>query len=205
MTNRLQDFVNATAEWSDATFGANRSPVPILHHLEKELPELIEAVQEFHKYKDTSIKEVTRQDMHMEFADIFILILDAARCTGLKVHTLVALSAEEYGKKVMDLGEYLNAFKKSGIPATVPAKVLQDRVPKLIGFIETFNKDNSEGAEADMLRGFAIVFSIALYAARLADLTAQDIIDICWEKLEINQKRKWGEPDANGVCEHIKE
>jgi len=45
----------------------------------------------------------------------------------------------------------------------------------------------------------------------LLDIAAQEQIDISdllrasYEKLEVNKKRKWSEPDENGVVEHIKE
>ncbi len=32
----------------------------------------------------------------------------------------------------------------------------------------------------------------------------QDICKAIQEKFEINKARKWGEPDANGVVNHIK-
>lgn len=32
-----------------------------------------------------------------------------------------------------------------------------------------------------------------------------DLNKAVWEKLEINKKRKWGKPDAEGVVSHIKE
>lgn len=36
-------------------------------------------------------------------------------------------------------------------------------------------------------------------------ITMEQLIDASFTKLEINKKRKWGEPDENGVVEHIHE
>ena len=207
MINKLQDFANATAEWSDATFGTNRSPVPILHHLGKEIPELIEAIEENHKYKDTSIKEVVKHDLHMEFADVFTLIVDAARCTGIDTHTLLKLGLAEYDRdpNIEELQDYMDSFPDTPIPGKVLVSLLKDRTPELISLIETFEKDNSEDSGVTMLRGFGITFATALYAAKQEGLTAQELTENCWTKLEINKKRKWGAPDANGVVEHTEE
>lgn len=47
---------------------------------------------------------------------------------------------------------------------------------------------------------------LLLYGSAKADgMTYQDICNAVKEKLEICKKRKWGEPDSNGVLKHIKD
>lgn len=42
-----------------------------------------------------------------------------------------------------------------------------------------------------------------LDSARRAGLTASDLISVTYEKLEINKRRKWGPPNADGFQKHI--
>lgn len=100
MNSRIQQLQDEVADWSNATFGSSRSPTIPLHHLAKEVQELIAA-----------------SDDKMEYADCLILLLDAYRMAG---------------------------------------------------------------GSADQL------------------------VETCFEKQEINRKRKWGTPNDNGVVEHIR-
>lgn len=50
---------------------------------------------------------------------------------------------------------------------------------------------------------YADCFMLLLDSAHHFGLTAEKLIKLTREKLEINKQRKWGKPDANGVVEHI--
>jgi len=100
MNSRIQQLQDDIADWSDATFGSNRSPAAPLHHLAKEVQELIAAPVD-----------------RMEYADCLTLLLDAYRMAGG---------------------------------------------------------------------------------------STDELVEACYEKLEINRRRKWGTPDKNGVVEHIR-
>lgn len=63
-------------------------------------------------------------------------------------------------------------------------------------FVRQFNKTNME---------FADCFMLLLDSAHHFNLTAGKLIKLSKEKLEINKKRKWGNPDKNGVVEHIRD
>ncbi len=65
MTTRIQQLQDEIAEWSDATFGGGRSATRPLHHLAKEVQEVI-----------------AQPDDHVEYADCLILLLDAYRMAG---------------------------------------------------------------------------------------------------------------------------
>lgn len=52
---------------------------------------------------------------------------------------------------------------------------------------------------------FADCFILLFGAAASYGMTYQDIVDAINEKMRINVNRKWGNPDANGVVNHIKE
>lgn len=100
MTTRIQQLQDGIANWSDSTFGAGRPATTPLHHLAKEVAELIESPED-----------------RMEYADCLMLLLDAYRMCGG---------------------------------------------------------------------------------------SADDLVAACYEKLAINQERAWGQPDENGVVEHIR-
>jgi hypothetical protein len=55
------------------------------------------------------------------------------------------------------------------------------------------------------LEEWADVLMLYLDAARRRGITVQEVLSATWDKLEVNRKRKWGKPDADGVVEHIKE
>ncbi|MEX0732868.1 MAG: dATP/dGTP pyrophosphohydrolase domain-containing protein [Aquisalimonadaceae bacterium] len=69
---RLQD---EQGKWSDATFGVKRDPRPALHHLRKEVREVIR------KPFDT-----------VEYADCLMLLLDAYRKVGGSADELVQVA-----------------------------------------------------------------------------------------------------------------
>lgn len=52
---------------------------------------------------------------------------------------------------------------------------------------------------------FADCFILLMGAAKADGMSYEDICQAISEKLEINKKRTWGEPDSNGVINHVKE
>ncbi len=73
MSTRIQQLQEEIAQWSDATFGSCRPATRPLHHLAKEVQELIET-----------------PDDRMEYADCLILLLDAYRMAGGSADDLIA-------------------------------------------------------------------------------------------------------------------
>ena len=52
---------------------------------------------------------------------------------------------------------------------------------------------------------YADCMILLIQSAMRAGYRMNRLFDACEEKHEINKKRKWGEPDENGVVQHIKE
>jgi len=52
------------------------------------------------------------------------------------------------------------------------------------------------------LREYADCFMLVFGSAMDYGMTEHDIFEAIREKLEINRKREWGEPDENGVYKH---
>ena len=51
---------------------------------------------------------------------------------------------------------------------------------------------------------FADCFMLILDAASHFRVGIEELTDITREKLEVNKKRKWGTPNSDGVCQHIR-
>lgn len=119
--DKLQELMDDISEWSDKTFGEGQRNPAILHHLKKEVPELIAAIMYYQERNtiDLPYRKANEllKEVWEEYADCFMLLLDSA---------------------------------------------------------------NNFGLSAD----------------RLLHITRQ--------KLEVNKTRKWGKPDCNGVVEHLR-
>lgn len=84
--NELQTLMDAIAKWSDATFGEGQKTIPILYHLQKEVSELMEAVtldKALGRWSDKTTEE---------FADCFMLLIDAATHHGITAKELIDVS-----------------------------------------------------------------------------------------------------------------
>lgn len=51
---------------------------------------------------------------------------------------------------------------------------------------------------------YADCLMLLLHGARRAGISVEAIIDVAWHKLDINRHREWGEPDEDGVVEHVR-
>jgi NTP pyrophosphatase (non-canonical NTP hydrolase) len=78
----LQKLMNDIHQWADKTFGEDRLPISIIHHLDDEVDELMDA-----------LNYGTTDNINEEFADCLILLLNAASKEGLTAMDLL-LNAE---------------------------------------------------------------------------------------------------------------
>jgi NTP pyrophosphatase (non-canonical NTP hydrolase) len=81
----LQKLMDDISKWSNGQFGEGQRNPAIVHHLVKEVPELIEAIEKFQlkeSYENT-------QRVGFEFADCFMLLLDSASHFGLTAGNLL--------------------------------------------------------------------------------------------------------------------
>ena len=74
------EFQKQHGEWSDNTFGC-RNPLAPLHHLKKEVQEVIE--------QPYDIKE---------YADCFLLLMDSARISGFNMDDLYFASLDKFAE-----------------------------------------------------------------------------------------------------------
>jgi len=50
---------------------------------------------------------------------------------------------------------------------------------------------------------YADCLILLLDAARKAGISADELLEVTYEKLQVNKRRLWGEPDENGVVHHV--
>ncbi len=112
----IQSLMDDIYEWSQEAFGKEQRSVPILHHLSKEVKELIEAISHFQKNNtiklpyNESCKNLT--DVKEEYADCFMLILDSASNFGLSAKDLIV---EAYKKLEINKGRKWGSPDDNGV------------------------------------------------------------------------------------------
>ena len=92
--DKLQDFMNDVHNWADNTFGKERTALAPLHHLQKEVQEAINAMQD----EDHLLDSEKRRHTIEELADCFILILNASSKYGLTFDDLFISSVNKMTK-----------------------------------------------------------------------------------------------------------
>lgn len=96
----LQNLMNDISEWSNATFGELQRNPAIVHHLKKEVDELIEALNKTNYLgcdDSVGVGEFGRQveKTQMEFADCFMLLLDSASHYHITAEQLIEFTREK--------------------------------------------------------------------------------------------------------------
>lgn len=94
-SKRLQQLMNNITEFSDKTFGGHERKLAMLHHLKKEVDELIDSIEIFeNKVCDLpSTKAIS--NICGEFSDCLILLLDCASHFGLTANRYIELAEEK--------------------------------------------------------------------------------------------------------------
>jgi len=82
---------------------------------------------------------------------------------------------------------------------------LKKEIDEVIEAIENYHQDPTDKTKTRVLFEIADCMMLLLDVASHENITFNLLMDAVAEKLEINKKRKWGEPDDNGVVEHIPE
>lgn len=96
--SELQKVMDELAEWSDKTFGGQRNPA-MLYHLRKEVDE---AIEETKNYQNNIVKNMDIQPsgysgmkLYLEYADMFMLLLDSARVHGFNAKKIIVAIREK--------------------------------------------------------------------------------------------------------------
>jgi hypothetical protein len=205
---KLQQLTDDVAKWSDSQFGANRSPLPMLHHLKSEIVELIDALYLVH----TNGIELCKY----EYADCFMLLLDSARTFNINSNTLVQFVNIEIRNTLNDtlsttnlqqLSTNITKWCNAKFDAKGSMFMLHEFKRELIILIDLLNVAQKGCADShiiDCMYKYAYCTSLLIGSALAFDMTIDTFIDFSYAKLEINKNRSWGKPDSNGVVEHIR-
>jgi len=123
------------------------------------------------------------------------------------------MEAKSLQELMNDISEWSNLTFGDGQRNPAIVYHLKKEVDELIDALNKCNAlgvDNSVGvgefkrqlSETEM--EFADCFMLLLDSAHHFSLSAEQLMDLTRRKLVINKNRKWGNPDKNGVVEHIK-
>lgn len=100
--DNIQILQNDIKRWSDREFGMYRNGIPIIYHLKAEVDELIEALKDNHKglYANTdktALKRLreSKDKILMEFADCFMLLIDAAAHEQITIDMLTKATKQK--------------------------------------------------------------------------------------------------------------
>jgi NTP pyrophosphatase (non-canonical NTP hydrolase) len=101
----LQIIADDLKEWSDKTFGERMSSISMAFHLQQETEELVNSLRDY--YYSPNPNEKLKEDVYFEFADCFMLLIDAASHFPMDMNTLI-----EYTKRKLEI----NKRRKWGEP-----------------------------------------------------------------------------------------
>lgn len=91
----LQILQNEIKKWSDGAFGMYRNSLPMVHHLKKEVDELIVALDDVYRgvySNDDNGQELLAKKyaaILKEYADCFMLLIDSAAHFPIRMDTLL--------------------------------------------------------------------------------------------------------------------
>lgn len=87
---------------------------------------------------------------------------------------------------------------------TFPKATTHSKLTHLIDEIDELHLSITHNNGLEKRLEFADCFFLLFGAAASDGLTYDDICNAIQEKFEINKLRKWGQPNENGVINHIK-
>lgn len=82
---------------------------------------------------------------------------------------------------------------------TFPAQTIVAKIKHLRKEVDELLENPTDRSE------LADCFLLLLDIARKNNMTASDLFEASVAKFRINQMRKWGPPDEDGICEHVRE
>lgn len=80
----------------------------------------------------------------------------------------------------------------------------EGEVKELIAAMNDESHELDHAKRRAVLMEFADCFFLLFGSAAAYGLNYAGVVEAIQDKFEINKKRKWGEPDKNGVVNHIK-
>lgn len=189
-----EQFDRHTA-WQKKTF-PSQTPKSMIIHFVKETNELID---------ELLCKNPSNQSIKHEFADCFLLLYGAAKEFGITydeiqkwIYPIQLENKNEQRTNFPKPYRFLRPLLKSISNLIATAALLKDRLYWCNEFPNFF-----EFSQTYILLHFSKTFKELYVLAITTGLTQKDINDCIEEKQAINMKRKWANPDSDGVVKHI--
>lgn len=99
-----------------------------------------------------------------------------------------------YPTDINDLQHHLSAWTSKTFPSRTTASIMAHLRSETLE-VEKSPDDVTEHADCLML---------LMDAASLRGIAFSEVISAAIDKLEVNKRRKWGKPNAEGFVEHLK-
>jgi hypothetical protein len=149
---KIQKLQNDINDWSTKTFKEQKTPIPILKHLVKEIEkELIPALEEYYDYKkygtDLTLLAGSLDHVIHEFADVQILALDSMAHLPLPIEDLIPVmeAKMEINKKrkwkAPDKDGICEHVEEAEAPKGMPSWITQRMKNNIISLIKDTNFD----------------------------------------------------------------
>lgn len=112
---------------------------------------------------------------------------------------------EELQKLMDDIGEFSDKTFGEGQRNLAILHHLKEEVDEAIEAVgRVLTPDKKEANAIKVYDEYADMMILLLDSARSLGIDANMFLNLTRAKIEVNKKRKWGEPDKNGVIRHIK-
>jgi len=108
-------------------------------------------------------------------------------------------------KEFQELIDEIMDFQKKTFPTSTSISKLyhlEKEIPELIDELAKVYHNSGDNKVIEM--EYADAFLLLIGSAANYGLTADHIASAIRQKIEINKKRNWGNPDKNGVVQHLK-
>lgn len=144
----LQSLMNDIQAWSDATFGELQRTPGIINHLKKEVSELSDAVELYQQNNtcvDAQTSNALLRSVFFEFADCFMLLLDAAKHMEISADVLMFFTRQKleinknrkWGKPDANgVVEHVKCENKAPIKHSYPYNLMLTKIAQMWGVPE---------------------------------------------------------------------
>ncbi|MFA7708149.1 MAG: dATP/dGTP pyrophosphohydrolase domain-containing protein [Candidatus Pacearchaeota archaeon] len=155
------------------------------------------------------IKEIQKATAYPESVSVMQALLqvwhecDAEHKTAL-AEERAKMPSEELQRLMDSIRQWSDNQFGEGQRNPAIAYHLLKEVPELIEAFERYQKSCAGGNYDRITSEYADCFMLLLDSASHFGLNADKLIEFAHKKLEINKRRQWGEPDKNGVVEHVR-
>lgn len=104
-----------------------------------------------------------------------------------------------------ELFKEVTEWQKETFPEATDLSKLHHLKQELEELMQAIHYLNQGTTDTEVESEFADCFLLLFGAAKAHGMTFEEITKCIQDKFEVNKKRTWGNPDENGVVNHVKE